>query len=480
MTDPLGNPTTAALVDGYQLAPQRLTDPNGNASEVRYDPLGVVVTTTSYGHVGTQPWGFDALTAVTALEPATLADAVSSPGQYLQGAAGYVWYDLGAWAHDGVPTTVAHLAAEQLLHDGAGGGTAAGSVPAGVSNIQIGVTYLDGFGRQLQAKTLVESGKAIHRDEQGNVVLDAGGRPDLVASTERWRVSGHVVYDAKQHPGRVYEPFFSPSPAYEGDDVLQHIGVSLLKHYDAVGRAVGEDFPDQTFTTTTYRAWNVEHADANDNVLVSGYGALRQGLGASDPRGQAYLEAVRLAGTAVLTYLDPLGRETGSLAKGGTTALDRRTETRLDIDGNAHTIIDPNVLTAFTYRRDMAGRPFYEKSIDAGETWSLHDAYGHLVTTWDGRLFRIDRAYDHGDRPVSTKVNGGDGATPLHDRFIEQWVYGESLGNSGGAKLNVLGRVLTTYDSAGTLSVDGYDPAGRALSSTRRFRSLTDIGTEPD
>src|SRR5262249_47623657 len=95
ITDPLNN-TTQALIDYHQLAPWRLTDPNGNVSEVRYDPLGVIVTTTSYGHVGDEPWGFDALAAVIPATPATVDDALANPAQYLQGAATLAWYDLGA------------------------------------------------------------------------------------------------------------------------------------------------------------------------------------------------------------------------------------------------------------------------------------------------------------------------------------------------------------------------------------------------
>jgi RHS repeat-associated protein len=476
VTDPLGN-TTTALIDYYQLAPRRLTDPNGNVSEVRYDPLGVVVTTTSFGHAGSQPWGFDALTAVTTLAPATLADALAAPGQYLQGAAGYVWYDLGAWSHDGVPTTVLRLTAEQLLHDGAGGGGPGG-------RIQIGVTYLDGLGRTLQEKTLVEHGPAIRRDAQGIVVVDAGGSPVLADAAERWRVSGHVVYDTKEHPGRRYEPFFSPIPAYEGDEVLQHIGVSLVARYDAVGRSVGEDFPNGTFTTTTFGPWTVEQADPNDNVAGSAYGALRQALPSDDPERAAYLEALPDAGTTQRTYLDPLGRETGSLARGGPTAADRRTETQLDIAGAALQITDPRSLVAFTYRRDMQGRCVHEHSIDAGDAWSLPDGYDRVATTWDGRGFQIDRGYDLGDRPLYTHVLGGDGSVPL-DNHVEQWVYGESLPSPiDAAQRNLLGRVLTTRDSAGQVSVDRYDPAGRVMSAARRLRTYVDPGPtgvpEPD
>ncbi len=398
-TDPLGNTTTIGI-DYHQLAASRIVDPNGNTSEVRYDPLGVVVTATTHGTVGSQPWGFDALAAVTPRAPSTLADALASPSTYLQGAAGYAWYDLGAWAADGVPTTVVSLTAEQILHDGAGGGTAGG-------RIQVGVTYLDGLGRPLQRKTLVEDGPAIQRNAQGNVVVDGGGNPILAQASPRWRASGHVVYDTKEHPGRQYDPFFSPSAAYEGDE----IGVSTLAHYDAVGRLVEQDFPNGTFTTTTFGAWTVEEADPNDNVVGSLYGIQRQSLAAGAAELQAYTEAVPDQGTTKRTYLDPLGRQAGTLAQGGSTAADRRTTTQLDIAGAVLQVTDPRGLVAFTYQRDMLGRCFHEQGIDAGDAWSLPDGYGRIATTWDGRGFRVDRAYDLGDRPTHTDVSGGDGAT---------------------------------------------------------------------
>ena len=394
VTDPLGNSTTGQI-DYHQLAPSRLVDPNGNANEVRYDPLGVVVAATTYGTVEAQPWGFDALEAVTALAPATLSDVLANPSQYLQGAARYTWYDLGAWAADGVPTTVLSLTAEQLLHDGAGGGTTGG-------RILVSVAYLDGLGRTLQSKTLVEDGPAIQRDAQGNVVVDGGGAPVLAPASPRWRASGHLVYDTKEHPGRQYDPFFSPSVIYEGDEELQ-FGVSTLAHYDAVGRPVGQDFPNGTFASTTFGAWAIEQADANDNVVGSIYGAARLALPSGSTELQAYQEAVPHAGTTTLTYLDPLGRQAGSLAQGGSTAADRSATTQLDIVGAVLQITDPRGLVAFTYQRDMMGRVLFERSVDAGEAWSLPDAFDRVATTWDGRGFQIDRGYDVGiGRPIPT------------------------------------------------------------------------------
>src|SRR5262249_8619203 len=153
--------------------------------------------------------------------------------------------------------------------------------------IHVGVAYLDGLGRALQEKALVEDGPAIQRDGQGQVIVSGGGRPVLAHADQRWRASGHVVYDGKQHPGRQYEPFFTQSPVYEGDDVLQHVGAPTLTRYDAIGRATGQDFPNGTFTATTFGPWTVEQADPNDTVIGSAYSALRQGLPADDPERQA-------------------------------------------------------------------------------------------------------------------------------------------------------------------------------------------------
>ena len=470
VTDPLGN-ATAGVIDYHQLAPWRLTDPNGNVSEVRYDPLGVVITATSYGHVGDEAWGFDALDAVALRAPATVADALADPSHYLQGAARYAWYDLGAWSHDGMPTTVLGLTREDLLRDGAGTGTDAGRV-------QIGIAYLDGLGRALQEKVLVEAGPAIQRDEQGEVVIDAGGRPVPAMTDPRWRASGHVVYNGKQHPGRQYEPFFTSSPAFEGDEVLQHVGVPTLTRYDAVGRAVGQDFPNGTFTQSTFNAWTLEQADPNDTVLVSAYRALREGLPVGDAERQAYEHAKAHAGTAGLTYLDPLGRPSGSLAQGGATAADSRSEMLLDIEGQPRAVIDPRGLIAFIYRRDMQGRLFFEHSLDAGDAWSLPDAHDRVINAWNARGFEIERGYDLGDRPLYTHVRGGDGASPL-DHRVEEWAYGESLADPiDAARRNMLGRIVTTRDSACETSASRFDPLGSVLGAIRRLRA--DVDTEPD
>ncbi len=115
--DPVGN-RTEAEIDYYTLQPWRLTDPNGNVSEVRYDALGVAVMATSVGHVGAESWGFLPLAQLPARSPATLAELLGDPAQFVQGAARYQWYDLDAWRRDGAPPMLAALARTELVNGG--------------------------------------------------------------------------------------------------------------------------------------------------------------------------------------------------------------------------------------------------------------------------------------------------------------------------------------------------------------------------
>lgn len=70
------------------------------------------------------------------------------------------------------------------------------------------------------------------------------------------------------------------------------------------------------FVLTNDLAWEVEHAHPNDTVEDSTYRRLRESLPSSAAKKQALEQARRHAGTTRTTYLDPAGRECGSLARG--------------------------------------------------------------------------------------------------------------------------------------------------------------------
>lgn len=450
--------------DYHLLAPFRTTDPNGNIVEVAYDPLGVAIAQTQRGTVGQSAWGFDAIASWTSSTASRAADVLADVDGTLQGVAAAVWYDLESWQRDRTPVTVISLVRTELRHDGSGGGVANGAT-------QISISYLDGFGRTLQEKVRVEPGDAIQRDGEERIIIDSGGRAVLAFSADRWRASGHVVYDNRQQAGLRYQPFFTPSAAYESDAILQQFGVATLTRYDAVGRVVGENLPNGTSTAISYRAWEIEHADANDTVLTSTYRALRENRPAGDAERAAWEHARAQAGTTRSVYLDPTGRACSTLDRGGTTAEDHRTEVRADVEGRVRERIDPRGLVAFRYRMDMVGRVLFDHSIDAGDVLGLHDAYDRIVTTWNPRGFETEHAHDLADRDLYTHVRGGDGQQPL-DHRVEEWSYGEDLGDPiNAAQRNLLGRVLRVRDGAGEAEVDQYDPSGRPLATTRRIRA---------
>lgn len=469
-TDALNN-TLRSDIDYCVLAAWRITDPNGTVNEVHYDPLSVITASTCYGSMGTQSWGFYPLSAVALKTPADLTDAVANPANFIQGAMRYIWYDLNAWTNSATPTTFVTLARRTLVHDGQGGGTATG-------DIAVTISYADAFGRVLQEKNLVESGPAITRDTTGNVIVDITGAPVMQPADPRWRASGHVVYDGKERVARQFEPFFTGTPNYESDSVLDAFGTSTLTSYDVVGRIVRTDFPNGTFSTDVYKSWSIEAADPNDNVVGSAYGVLRHTLPAGNPELQAYQEAAAHADTLNIDYLDPFAQVCGHLAQGGATTADQFTSSHRDPNGCELTIADPRGLTAFTARFDMQKRALYQSSIDHGELWRLPDAYGRETNSWDSRQYAMTSGYDLLDRHLYTDVTGGDGGTPLNNR-IEEWVYGESLPNRADAiAANLLGRAAITRDSAQQITVNQCDPGGRVASVTRQLRSVVDA--EPD
>ncbi len=122
---PAIGPPTVAELDWHVLAPFRVTDPNGAVTEVRYDPLGVVVAASRYGQVACRPWGHASLSVHAPRTPSSLADVFASPEHFLQDASEFVFYDIDAWLREQSPVAVARLARESLLHDGFG------SVPSG-------------------------------------------------------------------------------------------------------------------------------------------------------------------------------------------------------------------------------------------------------------------------------------------------------------------------------------------------------------
>lgn len=439
-TDALGLVTTFEP-DPYLLAPARTIDPNGAVVETVFDPLGVVVATGHRGAIDGQPWGNDPLAGWT--PPAmTLATLIADPGSYLGPSATAIWYDASA-AGEGAPPVQVELARAGLVHDGAGG-TQGGP-------IEVTVGYLDGRGLPLQSKARAGT-----------------------AAAPTWRVSGGIVRDRGGQPTRSHEPSFSVAVDYE--PAARTVGVSTTTLRDGLGRPVRVDLPNGTFASWTYRAWSTEEATPGDNVLASTYRLLREGRSPDDPERAAYEHARHHAGTSRTTFVDPRGVVCAVLERGDASAGDRFCHHELDAMGQVMRTIDPRGLVAFAWARDLAGRTLEQRSVDAGSTWAMADAFDRPVWTWDGRGFAIERGFDRADRPMVTHVRGGDGPVLL-DHRVEEVLYGDTaLAPDLARAANLLGRAVEVRDAAGVTRTRRSDPAGAPRISTRRLRvELDDI-----
>src|SRR5262249_48130126 len=75
----------------------------------------------------------------------------------------------------------------------------------------------------------------------------------------------------KGNPVKQYEPYFSVTHRYEDLKELVETGVTPLLHYDALGRTIRIDAPNETFTKTEFDSWKQSIYDANDTVTDSAW-----------------------------------------------------------------------------------------------------------------------------------------------------------------------------------------------------------------
>jgi YD repeat-containing protein len=182
-------------------------------------------------------------------------------------------------------------------------------------------------------------------------------------------------------------------------------------------------------------------------------------------------------------HLDSLGRDVLGIEHNIVNGADEfyATFTKLDIEGNIRHIEDARHNLVMQYKYDMLGHGLYQESTDAGERWSLNNVLGKPLKTWDSRNHIFYFTYDALNRPLESKVTGGDGPSPLNHVFSKA-IYGEGAAND---KLNNLrGKILVLYDTAGKVETTQYDAKGNLLATTRRFatnyKDTVDWSINPD
>lgn len=430
--DALGN-VIRADNDYRVLGPTTITDPNGNREAVAIDALGMVVATAVMGKAGAD-------------EGDTLDDPTTE-----------VTYDLSRWKRSGgkLPCFVRTRTRER--HG------------PGNTRWQESYTYSDGSGRVAMTKARAEPGPApLRRD--GRLVLDANGAIVVEHVAERWVGSGKVVVDDKGSPVKEYEPFFSSTPEYEGEDELRRWGVTAVSFYDPPGRLVRVELPHGGIRRTQRTPWDETTFDENDTVAdaENRWLATRRPDAVPAPRAEEQ-RAARLslahADTPATTKLDALGRAFLAIERLDASEDGARVATRTELcaDGRPVAIIDALGRECARYVRGLDGQVLREVSIDAGQRAQLNDVAGAALRSWDAVGHRVRTTYDALRRPTHLHVKKGAGP----ERLLVRTIYGE--GRSDPEARNLRGRAAYVFDQAGAFENEAFDFRGNLVASARRL-----------
>ncbi|MCK1698165.1 SpvB/TcaC N-terminal domain-containing protein [Bradyrhizobium sp. 144] len=534
ITDAADNSTRASY-DYRVLQPKLISDANGNHIAAVFDLRGLVAATAVLGQAESIGEFGDTLEDVNR-DPgdseitAFFADPVGKASALLGTATCRYLYDVmrfrrSSLANQQPGSPVYAAALERRFHvklpfadDDRATAWIGADLPA-AEQIECRFNYSDGFGRAVQQK--------IRTAPQ---IKDTPGP----AKPRRWLGSGWTIFNNKGHPVRQYEPFF----VEEGGGAAPHEfefrrdGVSPILFYDPLGRLAATLHPDHSWEKIVLDPWKQVTSDRNDTVLIdplndpdvaaffrrlpsdewkliegasptwyrcrtttSGLNDLFPGNSeAINWRRQHEHDAALKtastpddpghAGTPTRTHFDALGRaflvvthnryvDPRSQAKKEEFA---HTRTLLDIEGNRRAVFDALERAVTTWDYDLLGRPLREAGMDAGRRWTLPDAASQPLRRWDDRDHAFRHRYDALRRPLENWLAKASDAAQTQGVCYERFTYGEHEG--APADRNLRGRLWKHEDTAGLVTVGGYDAKGNLASWTRRF--CRDYKTTPD
>ncbi|MFE6903604.1 SpvB/TcaC N-terminal domain-containing protein [Streptomyces sp. NPDC057717] len=491
-TDAVGNRTEVVAFDFRVMAPRQIRDINGNLSEVRFDVLGMptAMALSSKDGEGDNLTGYDDAALNPDLETLTgyfvTADYDAARAkQLLRGATTRHLYYLGESVQNGKIVWAQHPPCATMV---------AREQHAADSPVQAAFEYSDGRGNLLVRKIQAE--------------------PALPDGPLRWIANGKTILNNKGKPVKQYEPYFSPPAVGHRFEEQQEVGVTPVLFYDAVGRHIRTDSPDGSYSRVEFSPWQVADYDSNDTVFEpQNAWYARMSTSAITAERRAARLAAAHANTPSLTLLDSLGRTTVTIVHNRENDADQKdvTFTKLDAEGkplwvqdargnrvmqyitpplpggthpfdDAQNLVPQGVVPCY----DIAGRLLFQRSPDAGDRWTLHNAAGNPLLTWSSRGFRSRMIYDALHRPVGVFVSAVGDTTvagaprnaalpPGPEALVERLVYGETHPD---ASANLRGRPYRVYDGAGVATSARYDFKGNLLTSERRF--ARDYKTLPD
>jgi len=435
VTDALGNVTTISELDYRVMAATTIEDPNNNATDLRYDRLGLLVAIALRGKgEGDVLDGNFTPDLAPATKAAFFSDPIANGPAILQGATTrYVYQFAGSAGEPFASGTVTRRLHANLVMDP----RVNSATPAG----QYVFEYTDGLGRPAMKKVQAD--------------LPVGG------GQHRWIGSGKKVYNNKGKAVMQYEPWFSNTPVYEEAPAN---GVTPILHYDPLGRVVRTDFPDGSFSSTTFDGWVEIAYDPNDNVKAGQW--YTQSIGSADPlQADAATKAAAHDNTPSAKHLDSLGRGIYNVSYNRTNGVDAfyATQTVLDLTNNPLRIIDPLGNTVMQYDYDLLNRVIHQLSMDSGDRWVLHDAMDKPLYQWDlnsPNAYRYRYEYDALHRPQKSYVQVG----PTEVLFAYN-IYGE--GTPGDLANNLRTKPYRQFDESGLMTNYAYDFKGNPVKGGR-------------
>ena len=467
VTGPTGL-TTQAEHDYRVLQPRRVTDANGNVSEVAYSPTGLMTHTWVRG------------------KPGRNEGDISEAGTRME-------YGLRAFyeskrANPANPQPVYARAIRRVFHD---------CDPDDTGETIEAREYSDGFGRLLQTRT---QGEAVRFGDAlfggGNEVLPSDqfaatsapviGVENTDPNAPNVIVSGWQRYDNKGRVIEKYEPFYDTGWDYQPHQEAQQ-GRHVTKYYDPRGEAIRtvnsdgselrviygipvnlEDPPLSALETGKFSPtpWEVYTYDPNDNAGRTHAGQI------------PHTSYVHHYNTPASIELDALGRTILAVARQREAALnggalpdieEHAIRSSYDIQGNLLTLRDALGRLAFEYFYDLAKRPLRTESIDAGRKMAITDAAGNPLEGRDAKGALVLHGYDALNRPTHSWASDA-----LHEPMTlrEQLRYDSDPADPGHAAAhNLLGKLCQHHDEAGVVTVADYDFKGNILASSRQVLS---------
>ena len=463
--DPVGL-VTAVAYNYRVMQPERITDPNGNASVMRFTLLGLPRSMFLNGQNG--EGGGDGAEEVT------------------------YEYDFISFDDRREPISVTiykrtHHASQK------------------VSNATIRTTdYSDGFGRQIQSRRQAEHvifgdpvfGNDVVPGAHGDTAADRRaivGVENTDKDNPNVVVSGWQRYD---NIGRViekYEPFFDTGWDY---DALHDAprGQAIRMFYDPRGHLIRTANPDGSEqrvlfgipraldTPDDFRPtpWESFEYDANDLATVT-----------ADPDTGATHSTDAPAThhfTPPSSVIDAMGRTLASVQRNGPNENEWIiTRSNYDARGNLLAIIDALGRLAFQHAYDLLDRPLHVNSIDAGLRTTVLNALGAPVEYRDSKGALALRFYtDALNRLTHLWARDNDTSTLT---LREVLTYGDNgtvsqsrADRQAARDKNQLARLIQHDDEAGRCTYRQYDFKGNPTEKVRVVISDAALaaGWEPD